>query len=65
VVNETLIRRSLPDEGAPVRAVAQTVVDEIFGGLWAPPPLRLTKEYFAKVGDTVLAIDYSHWVKLK
>jgi hypothetical protein len=27
-----------------VRAVVQTVVDEIYGGLWAPPPLPVEEE---------------------
>lgn len=34
-----LIRRPQPEEHDSVRAVVQTVVDEIYGGLWAPPPL--------------------------
>lgn len=36
---DLLIRRPQPEEHDSVRAVVQTVVDEIYGGLWAPPPL--------------------------
>ncbi|MGA8432544.1 MAG: GNAT family N-acetyltransferase [Candidatus Sulfotelmatobacter sp.] len=39
-----LIRRPQPEEHASVRAVVQTVVDEIYGGLWAPPPVPLDEE---------------------
>ena len=34
-----LIRRLQPEEHDTVRALVQTVVDEIYGGLWAPSPL--------------------------
>lgn len=36
---DVLIRRPKPEEYDSVRALVQTVVDEIYGGLWAPPPL--------------------------
>jgi GNAT superfamily N-acetyltransferase len=36
---DVLVRRPQPEEHDSVRAVVQTVVDEIYGGLWAPPPL--------------------------
>jgi ribosomal protein S18 acetylase RimI-like enzyme len=39
-----LIRRPQPLEYDSVRALAQTVVDEIYGGLWAPPPLPVEEE---------------------
>ena len=41
---EVLIRRSLPEEHDSVRALVQTVVDEMYGGLWAPPPLPVDEE---------------------
>jgi ribosomal protein S18 acetylase RimI-like enzyme len=36
---QALIRRANPQERDAVRAVVQAVVDEIYGGLWAVPPL--------------------------
>jgi len=36
---DVLIRRPQPEEYDSVRGVVQTVLDEIYGGLWAPPPL--------------------------
>src|SRR6202795_3844765 len=41
---DMLIRRPQPEEGDSVRAVVQTVVGEIFGGLSAPPPLAVDEE---------------------
>jgi ribosomal protein S18 acetylase RimI-like enzyme len=41
---DVLIRRPQPEEHNSVRAVVQTVVDEIYGGLWAPPPLPVDEE---------------------
>jgi GNAT superfamily N-acetyltransferase len=41
---DTLIRRPQPEERDSVRAVVQTVVDEIYGGLWAPLPLPVEEE---------------------
>ena len=43
-MNETVLRRPRPEEYDSVRAVVQTVVDEIYGGLWAPPPLPIDEE---------------------
>lgn len=40
-----LIRRPQPQEHDSVRAVVQTVVDEIYGGLWAPPPLPVDEDW--------------------
>src|SRR5208282_3690233 len=41
---EAVIRQPQPHEHDAVRAVVQTVVDEIYGGLWAPPPLPVDEE---------------------
>ena len=41
---EAVIRRPQLYEYDAVRAVVQTVVDEIYGGLWAPPPLPIDEE---------------------
>lgn len=41
---DALIRRPNPEEHNSVRALVQTVVDEIYGGLWAPPPLPVDEE---------------------
>jgi GNAT superfamily N-acetyltransferase len=41
---DVLIRRPQPEEHDSVRTVVQTVVDEIYGGLWAPPPLPVDEE---------------------
>jgi ribosomal protein S18 acetylase RimI-like enzyme len=41
---DVLIRRTQPKEHDSVRAIVQTVVDEIYGGLWASPPLPVDEE---------------------
>lgn len=41
---DVLIRRPQPEEHDSVRAVVQTVLDETYGGLWAPPPLPVDEE---------------------
>jgi ribosomal protein S18 acetylase RimI-like enzyme len=41
---DVLVRRPQPEEHDSVRAVVQTVVDEVYGGLWAPPPLPVDEE---------------------
>jgi GNAT superfamily N-acetyltransferase len=41
---QMLIRRPQPEEHDSVRALVQTVVDETYGGLWAPPPLPIGEE---------------------
>jgi len=41
---EAVIRQPQPHEHDAVRAVVQIVVDEIYGGLWAPPPLPVDEE---------------------
>lgn len=44
---EALIRRAKAGEEDCVRSLVQTVVDEIYGGLWAPAPLRIDEEDWA------------------
>ena len=39
-----LVRRTQPEEYDSVRAVVQTVVDETYGGLWAPTPLPVDED---------------------
>ncbi len=41
---DVLIRRPHPEEHDSVRAVVQTVLDETYGRLWAPPPLPVDDE---------------------
>src|SRR6266566_5712138 len=41
---QVIIRRPQPQEHDSVRAVVQTVVDEIYGGLCAPPPFPVDEE---------------------
>lgn len=41
---DVLIRRPQAEEHDSVRAVVQSVVDETYGGLWAPPPLPIDEE---------------------
>ena len=43
-MTDVLIRRSQPEESASVRTVVQTVVDDVYGGLWAPAPLPVNEE---------------------
>jgi GNAT superfamily N-acetyltransferase len=38
------IRRPKADELGLVRAIVQNVMDEIYGGIWAPPPLPVDEE---------------------
>jgi ribosomal protein S18 acetylase RimI-like enzyme len=53
---DVLIRRTQPNEHDSVRAIVQTVVDEIYGGLWASPPLPVDEEnwhsFWVAVQDT-------------
>jgi ribosomal protein S18 acetylase RimI-like enzyme len=44
VMRAVLIRRPEAHEHDSVRAVVQNVVDEIYGGVWAPPPLVIDEE---------------------
>jgi ribosomal protein S18 acetylase RimI-like enzyme len=39
-----VIRRPAPSEHDAVRALVQTVVDEVYGGVWASPPLHIDEE---------------------
>lgn len=39
-----VIRRPVPSEHAAVRALVQTVVDEVYGNLWAASPLHIDEE---------------------
>jgi ribosomal protein S18 acetylase RimI-like enzyme len=41
---DVFIRRSKADESDSVRAVVQTVVDDVYGGLWAPAPIPVDAE---------------------
>ena len=41
---QVFVRRPEPQELNSVRAVVQTVVDEVYGGLWSPPPLPIDHE---------------------
>ena len=41
---EALIRRPLPEEHDSVRALVQSVVDEVYGGIWVPSPLPIDEE---------------------
>ena len=47
-----VIRRPRPSEHSSIRTVVQTVVDETYGGLWAPPPLQIDE---IDAGDWSLA----------
>jgi ribosomal protein S18 acetylase RimI-like enzyme len=38
-MTQAFIRRANPHERAAVGAVVQAVIDEVYGGLWASPPL--------------------------
>jgi ribosomal protein S18 acetylase RimI-like enzyme len=53
---DVLIRRTQLNEHDSVRAIVQTVVDEIYGGLWASPPLSVEEEnwqsFWVAVRDT-------------
>ncbi|MGA9304738.1 MAG: GNAT family N-acetyltransferase [Candidatus Sulfotelmatobacter sp.] len=53
---DVLIRRTKATEHDSVRAIVQTVVDEIYGGLWASPPLPVEEEnwqsFWVAVRDT-------------
>jgi ribosomal protein S18 acetylase RimI-like enzyme len=39
-----LIQRPEPEELDAIRALVQTVVDEVYGGIWAPSPLPIDEE---------------------
>jgi ribosomal protein S18 acetylase RimI-like enzyme len=41
---QVFIRRPQPQELKSVRALVQAVVDEAYGGLWAPPPIPIGED---------------------
>jgi len=66
---EVLIRRPAPHEHDSVRAVVQTVLDETYGGLWAPPPLPVDEEnwdlsWIAVVDTKIVGMVLTHedWI---
>lgn len=66
---ELLIRSPKADELDSVRVVVQTVVDEIYGGLWAPTPLLIDEEdwsrAFVAIADTSIAgvvLTHDEWI---
>jgi len=69
MMTEVLIRSPKADELESVRAVVQTVVDEIYGGLWAAPPLPVDEEdwslaFVAIIGTRVVGVVLTHdeWI---
>jgi ribosomal protein S18 acetylase RimI-like enzyme len=59
--SELIIRRPRRDECARVQALVQAVVDETYGGQWAPPPLQIGTEdwsqgWAAVAGDEIVGI---------
>lgn len=66
---ELLIRSPKADELDSVRATVQAVVDEIYGGLWAAPPLQIDDEdwsraYVAIVDARIAGVVLTHddWI---
>ncbi len=64
-----VIRRPKPHEAGSVRALVQTVVDEIYGGAWAPPPVTIADEdwllsWVAVSGDRIIGMVLTHeeWI---
>ena len=43
-MSKAIIRKPNPGEERFIQALVQTVVDEIYGGLWAPIPLPIDEE---------------------
>ena len=63
------IRRPHRSEYSSVKGVAQTVVDETYGGLWAPPPLQIDEEdwslaWIDVVGSAIagMALTHREWL---
>jgi ribosomal protein S18 acetylase RimI-like enzyme len=61
----------MPDEKDSVRTLVQTVVDEIYGGIWAPPPLPIDNEDWSlawiatsEIGIQILGMVLTHeeWI---
>src|SRR5579872_7431304 len=44
---DMLIRRPKPEEHDAVRALVQTIVDDTYGDLWAPPPLPIDEDWLS------------------
>jgi ribosomal protein S18 acetylase RimI-like enzyme len=44
-MTQVLIRRPQPEEHYSVRALVETVVDEVYGGIWASPPLPIDEQH--------------------
>jgi ribosomal protein S18 acetylase RimI-like enzyme len=68
-MTEAVIRRPQADEHDSVRAIVQSVVDEIYGGLWAPPPLAVDEEnwglsWIAVVDGKIAGVVLTHkeWI---
>lgn len=66
---ELLIRSPKADELDSVRGLVQAVVDEIYGGLWAAPPLQIDEEdwsaaFVAIVDARVVGVVLTHdeWI---
>jgi GNAT superfamily N-acetyltransferase len=62
---EEVIRQPLFEEHHSVRAVVQTVVDEVYGGLWAPPPLPIDEDcwlmsWVAVVDTKIVGVALTH-----
>jgi GNAT superfamily N-acetyltransferase len=60
-MNQVFIRRPRPDELNSVRTLVQTVVDEVYGGLWMPSPLPIDDEgwdlsWIAAVEATIVGV---------
>ena len=56
-----IIRRPFASECALVQSLVQSVVDETYGGQWAPPPLQIdiedwTQGWAAVEADTIVGI---------
>jgi GNAT superfamily N-acetyltransferase len=65
VMFEEVIRQPRFEEHNSVRAVVQTVVDEIYGGLWAPPPLPIDDDcwlmsWVAVVDTKIVGVALTH-----
>jgi len=63
------IRRPKTDEHSSVRALVQAVVDEVYGGVWASPPLPIDDEdwslaWVAVSGTKIIGMVLTHgeWI---
>ncbi|HKF05817.1 MAG TPA: GNAT family N-acetyltransferase [Candidatus Sulfotelmatobacter sp.] len=60
-MTNVFIRRPQPEELSSVRALVQTVVDEVYGGVWASPPLPVDNEgwelsWIAAVDEKIVGV---------